>query len=54
MRFIIDILIDNQHKMTYKIGAENEEEALDKLSMRFLPEHRDLISVDSIQPYQKM
>ncbi len=49
MRYIIETRTPEQKKSTYRIEASSESEALERLKLRFPPELREAITVDSMK-----
>jgi hypothetical protein len=49
MQFIIEIRVDEHQKRTYRIDADDEAEALERLKLRLPPTQRDNFVIDELK-----
>jgi len=49
MDFLIDIRTDNERTQSFRVEAESESQAIERLKLRLHPAKRDNLVVDSIK-----
>lgn len=54
MRYLIDIRLHHDKKRTYRIEANNEEEAKERLKLRLSPSERETVVFDAIRVDSQM